>query len=638
MRNGDGNLPGGRKPGGPARSAEAAGPAGTATVPAPSDRYKWIALSNTTIGILMAAIDGSALIIALPAIFRGIHLNPLDPANFSYLLWVLMGYMLVVAVLVVTVGRLGDIFGRVRTYNLGFVIFTVASAFLAFEPWHGSVGALAFIIVRMVQGVGASFLFANSGAILTDAFPAEERGMAMGVNTIAGIVGSFVGLVLGGVLASIDWRLVFLINVPIGIFATLWAYWKLEDRGIRTPSRIDWAGNITFGAGLTAILVGITYGIRPYGHDTMGWTSPMVLTCIIGGVAVLAAFAVIETKVMDPMFRMSLFRIRAFTAGNIASLLAAIGRGGLMFILVIWLQGIWLPLHGYTYSVTPLWAGIYLLPFTFGFLIASPLAGALSDRFGARYFSTGGMLLAAVSFGLFLVIPVNFSYPIFALLALVNGVAMGLFAAPNMAAIMNSAPAADRGAASGMRTTFMNTGMPLSMGVFFSLMIVGLASSMPSTLYKGLTAHGVPTASATALAHLPPMGYLFASFLGYNPMAQLLGPHVLSRLSPASVSTLTGKRFFPSLISGPFHDGLVVVFVFALVMCLLAAAASWMRGEHSILESARYVGTAPGAGPRQPAIPSEGDQAEPSDDAPLVPEAEPVTDGAPPERAPIVSR
>ncbi len=571
------------------------GPGGSAQAPMHPDRYKWIALSNTTIGILMAAIDGSALIIALPAIFRGIHLNPLLPSNFSYLLWVLMGYLLVTAVLVVTVGRIGDIVGRVRTYNLGFLVFTLASAFLAFIPWQGSTAALAFIIARMIQGVGAAFLFANSGAILTDAFPADQRGMAMGVNSIAGIVGSFIGLVLGGVLASIDWRLVFLINVPIGIFATLWAYWKLEDRGIRTPARIDWAGNLTFAAGLTSILVGITYGIRPYGHSTMGWGSPLVIGLLGGGVAMLVAFVGIEAKVKDPMFRLSLFRIRAFTAGNVASLLAAIGRGGFMFILVIWLQGIWLPLHGYQFANTPLWAGIYMLPFTAGFLVASPLSGMLSDRYGARLFSTGGMLLAALSFGLFLLLPVDFSYPLFAMLALSNGAAMGLFASPNMASIMNAAPASERGAASGMRTTFMNTGMPLSMGIFFSLMIAGLASSMPHAVLQGLTASGVPAHVASRLAGLPPMGYLFAGFLGYNPMASLLGPQVLRKLTPAAAAHLVGKSYFPRMIAGPFHHGLVVVFTFALVMCLVAALASWMRGAHFVHAEAGYVGVAPAA-------------------------------------------
>ncbi|MCL4313561.1 MAG: MFS transporter [Actinobacteria bacterium] len=556
-----------------------------------SDSYKWIALSNTTIGVLMAAIDASALIVALPAIFRGIHLNPLLPGNFSYLLWVLMGYMLITAVLVVTVGRIGDIFGRVRTYNLGFLIFTIASAAIAFIPWHGSAAALAIIIGRLIQGVGASFLFANSGAILTDAFPVKQRGMAMGINSIAGIVGSFIGLLLGGVLASIDWRLVFLINVPIGLFATIWAYWKLKDQGIRTPARIDWAGNLTFAGGLTAILVGITYGIKPYGTSTMGWGSPFVIGCLIGGVLFLAAFVVIETKVAEPMFKLSLFKIRAFAAGNLASLLAAMGRGGFMFMLVIWLQGIWLPLHGYNYSVTPLWAGIYMLPFTFGFLVSSPLSGMLSDRFGARLFATGGMLLAAFSFGMFLMLPVNFNYTWFALLAILNGISMGLFVSPNMAAIMNASPAQHRGAASGMRTTFMNTGMPLSMGIFFSLMVAGLSSRMPGAIFRGLTTSGVPSKMAAGLAHLPPMGYLFAGFLGYNPIGSLLGPKVLKSLPPGSAAHLTSKQFFPTLISGPFHHGLIVVFIFALVMCLVAAAASFMRGKHFVHAEAHYTGS-----------------------------------------------
>ncbi|MCK4177785.1 MFS transporter [Aciditerrimonas ferrireducens] len=555
-----------------------------------SDRYKWLVLSNTTVGVLMAMIDGSALLIALPAIFRSLHMNPLDPANFSYLLWMLMGYLLVTAVLVVTIGRIGDIFGRVRTYNLGFAIFTAASAFIAFEPWTGSTGALAIIIIRLFQAVGGAFLFANSGAILTDAFPADQRGMAMGVNNIAGIIGSFIGLVLGGILASIDWRLVFLINVPIGVFATVWAYWKLEERGIRTPARIDWFGNLTFAGGLTAILVAITYGIRPYGHDTMGWTSPLVLGLLAGGVALLVAFVVIEHHVAEPMFRMSLFRIRAFAAGNIASLLAAIGRGGFMFILVIWLQGIWLPLHGYAYQNTPLWAGIYMLPFTFGFLVCGPISGKLSDRYGARWFATGGMLLVALDFGLFLLLPVNFSYPLFALLAFGNGAGMGLFAAPNMAAIMNAVPARERGAASGMRATFMNTGLPLSMGIFFSLMITGLASRMPKAIAHGLVRHGVAAPTAAGLAHLPPMGYLFAGFLGYNPMATLLGPKVLGALPKGDAAVLTGKHFFPSLIAGPFHHGLEVVFVFAIVMLVIAGAASWMRGEHFVHDEATWIG------------------------------------------------
>jgi len=328
--------------------------------------YKWIALSNTTLGILMATINGSIVIIALPDIFRGIRLNPLVPANTSYLLWMLLGFLVVMAVLVVSLGRVGDMFGRVKMYNLGFAVFSVGSILLSLTWMHGSAGALWMIAVRVVQGVGAAFLMANSSAILTDAFPPDERGLALGINMVAAIAGSFIGLVLGGVLGPIDWRLVFLVSVPFGLFGTVWAYLKLEERGMRTPAKIDWLGNLTFGAGLIAVLVGITYGILPYGHHTMGWTSPKVIAEIGGGIVLLILFGLIERRVPQPMFRLPLFRIRAFTAGSIAALLSALARGGLMFMLILWLQGIWLPEHGYSFSETPLWAGIYMLPLSVG--------------------------------------------------------------------------------------------------------------------------------------------------------------------------------------------------------------------------------------------------------------------------------
>jgi MFS family permease len=277
------------------------------------------------------------------------------------------------------------------------------------------------------------------------------------------------------------------------------------------------------------------------------------------------------------MFDLRLFRIRAFTAGNIASLLSSIGRGGLMFMLIIWLQGIWLPLHGYSFEDTPLWAGIYMLPLTGGFLIAGPASGFLSDRFGARPFATGGMIAAAATFGLLMLLPVNFGYPWFALLLLCNGMAMGLFASPNTAGVMSAVPANRRGVASGMRATFQNAGMTLSIGLFFSIMVAGLSTSLPASLSHGLTAAGLPAATAARVAALPPVSVLFAAFLGYNPMQTLLGP-ALHSLSPARQATITGHGFFPGLISGPFHHGLSVVFTFALIVCLIAAAASWLRG------------------------------------------------------------
>ncbi len=552
--------------------------------------YKWVALSNTTLGALMAAINATSLIIALPAIFRGIVLDPLDPANFSYLLWVLMGYLLVTAVLVVTLGRIGDMYGRVRIYNLGFVIFTLGSIALSATPSTGAAGALEIIAMRMLQAVGGAMLMANSAAILTDAFPATERGMALGINQIAFQAGSFVGLILGGVLAAIDWRWVFLLNVPIGIVGTIWAYLALREVGERHPARIDWAGNATFAAGLGLLLIGITYGISPYGTATMGWGNPFVIGAIVGGAALLVAFILIERRVAAPMFNLELFRIRAFSAGNLAGLLSAIGLGGLQFLLIMWLQGIWLPLHGYSFEQTPLWAGIYMLPLTVGFVVAGPVSGWLSDRHGARPFATGGMLLAALSFALLLVLPANFAYPAFALVIFLNGVAFGMFASPNTAAIMNSVPAGYRGAASGMRATFQNTGMPLSIGVFFTLMIGGLSANVPGAMYRGLTANHVPAGMATALSHLPAVGYLFAAFLGYNPLATLLGPRVLAALPTGDAARLVSTSFFPSLIAGPFHDGVAVVSIFSIVIFLVAASASWLRGGryvHDELEAAQ---------------------------------------------------
>jgi MFS family permease len=555
-------------------------PGQTNSGPGRGDRYKWVALSNTTLSVSMATIDASIVIIAMPAIFRGIHLNPLTPGNISYLLWMIMGYLLIQSVLVVTLGRLGDMFGRVRIYNLGFVVFTLASIALSFDPMTGSSGALWLIIWRVVQAFGGAMLMANSAAILTDAFPAHQRGMALGINQIAGISGQFVGLLLGGLLAAWDWRAVFWINVPIGLFGTVWAYRSLREIATTRKARVDWAGNVTFALGAGLLLAAITYGIQPYGGHPTGWTNPWVDAGLAGGAALLVAFGIIETKIPEPMFRMSLFRIRAFAAGNAASLMGAIARGGLQFMLVIWLAGIWLPLHGYDFLVTPLWAGIYMLPLTGGFLIAGPVSGALSDRFGPRPFATAGLLLGACAFTGLMLLPVNFSYWAFAPIIFCNGLGSGLFAAPNTSAIMSSVPPWHRGAASGMRSTFQNSGMSLSIGIFFSLMIAGLASTMPRTLTSGLRAQGVPAPVASHIAHLPPVSTLFSALLGYNPMRTLLGPSgVLARLPANNVAILTGRQFFPHLVSGPFHHGLIIVFSAAIALSVAGALISLLRGR-----------------------------------------------------------
>ncbi|HZT53108.1 MAG TPA: MFS transporter [Gaiellaceae bacterium] len=540
--------------------------------------YKWVALSNTTLGVLMVTINQSIILIALPDIFRGVGVDPLRPGNTSYLLWLILGFLVVTAVLVVSLGRLGDMFGRVRIYNLGFAVFTAFSILLSVTWLHGGAGALWLIGMRIGQGVGGAMLFANSAAILTDAFPPDQRGLALGINGIAGIAGSFLGLVLGGVLAPVSWRLVFLVSAPVGAFATVWAYRKLRELGQRRAARIDWWGNGTFAAGLIALMVGITYGIQPYGGHAMGWTSPFVDGCLAGGTALLVLFVWIERRVAEPMFRLELFRIRAFTAGNVATLLSSTGRGGLQFILIIWLQGIWLPEHGYAFAQTPLWAGIYMLPLIAGFLVAGPLSGYLSDHFGARPFATGGMLLAAASFGLLMLLPVDFSYTWFALVLLLNGIGMGLFSSPNRAGVMNALPPSQRGVGGGMNATFQNAASVLSIGLFFSLMIVGLASSLPGTLEHGLVAHGVPAAQAQRIAALPPVASLFAAFLGYDPVAKLLGPYTLHALPVAQARALTGRGFFPHLIAGPFQTALAYAFVFAIAACLVAAVASLLRG------------------------------------------------------------
>ena len=540
--------------------------------------YKWVALSNTTLGMLIATINSSILLIALPDIFRGIHVDPLRPGNTSYLLWLILGFLVVMAVLLVSLGRLGDIYGRVRMFNLGFAVFTVFSILLSITWMHGSAAALWLILMRVGQGVGGALIFANSTAILTDAFPREQRGLALGVNSIAAIAGSFLGLVLGGVLGPVSWRLVFLVSVPVGVIATVWSYHSLRELGVRRPARIDWWGNLTFALGLVGVMIGITYGIQPYGGHTMGWTKPFVLICMFGGFAILGLFVVVETRVNDPMFRLHLFRIRAFTMGNLSALCASLARGGLMFILIIWLQGIWLPEHGYSFERTPLWAGIYMIPLTVGFLISGPLSGRLADRFGARPFATAGVALSGTVFLLFNLLPMDFNYVWFAVLVLLVGLALGLFHAPNTASVMNSLPPDQRGAGAGMLNTFQNSAQVLSIGVFFTVITLGLAARLPGALDHGLVAQGVPAAQAHSIATLPPIGSLFAAFLGFNPIKQLLPSASAAHVSAAHYRFLTGRGFFPHLIAGPFGHGLHLAFFMAAGVCFLGAIFSALRG------------------------------------------------------------
>jgi MFS family permease len=550
-----------------------------------SGGYKWAALINVTMGVLMATIDSSIVLIALPDVFRGIKLDPLAPGNSFYLLWMILGFLVVVSVLVVSLGRLGDMYGRVKIYSLGFAVFTFFSLMLTITWMTGPDAAIWLIVMRIFQGVGGAMVLANASAILTDAFPPDQRGMALGFMSVAGVSGVFIGLVLGGLLAPINWRLIFLVSVPVGLFCTVWAYRKLRDVARPRTAHIDWAGNITFALGLIAILVGITYGIEPYGTHTMGWTNPTVIGELGVGIVFLIVFAVIEKHTDQPMFQLQLFRIRAFSAGTLATFLCFIAQGGLMFMLIVWLQGIWLPLHGYDFARTPLWAGIYMLPLTLGALMTAPLSGRLSDRYGSRLFATSGTLLMALVFLLLELLPIDFNYWMFAPLLLVMGFGLGLFASPNRAGVMNSLPAAHRGAGAGMNATFQNAAQVLSIGIFFSLLIIGLSSLLPASMYHGLIREGVPHRVAKQVAHLPPVSTVFAAFLGYNPMQHLLGASTLAHLPPGRVRVLEGHSFFPHLIYAPFRKGLHAALDLAIVACLVASVASWSRGR------GRYVHT-----------------------------------------------
>lgn len=545
-----------------------------------NSRYKWIALSNTSLGVFMAMLNGNIVLISLPAIFRGIQINPMDPSSMVYLLWLLMGYTVITATLLVSFGRISDIFGRARLYNLGFAIFTVSSVLLALTPGRGNTGAIELVLFRLLQGVGAGFLFSNSAAILTDAFPPYQRGMAMGLNQILGIGGSLIGLILGGYLADLHWRLIFLVSVPVGVLGTVWGYLKLKETGtLLQQKKIDWWGNGTFAIGLTILLLALTYGIMPYGHSNMGWGNPWVIAGTIIGVVVLILFMLIELRIEMPMFNLELFKIKAFGMGNLSLFLSSIARGGLQFMLIIWLQGIWLPLHGYNFDQTPLWAGIYMLPMMVGFFIMGPVSGYLSDRYGARRFATMGMLLSALSFVLLTLLPANFNYLPFVIILLVAGFGMGMFAAPNTTAIMNAVPPEHRGASSGMRATLQNTGSALSMTLYFSILIVGMAQQLPTTMYHGLVTAGVPGAIAQQISNLPPTGALFAAFLGYNPMAQLLPADVLQHLPQASQQLVLGKVFFPELIAPAVMSSLRIAFYISAFLSIIAAAASYIRVE-----------------------------------------------------------
>ena len=560
-------------------------PAGEPAAPAREPGYKWIALSNTTIAMFMAAVNGSIILISLPAIFNGININPLT--SFQYLLWILMGYGIVTATLLLSFGRLSDIYGRVRLYNVGFAIFTAGSILLFLTPGTGDAGAIELIVFRIIQAVGAAFIFSNSAAILTDAFPPDERGKALGLNQVAALSGQFVGLLIGGILAVFNWRYVFLISVPFGVVGTIWAFLKLKEPAYQKRfQKIDIWGNLSFIGGLTIFLVGITYALLPYGSASMGWGNPWVITALVTGVLLLVAFPIIETRVDNPMFCMDLFKIRNFAFGNAAGFISALARGGVMVVLIILLQGIWLPLHGYSFASAPFWAGVYMLPLTIGFVVMGPLSGIISDKYGARWISTLGMVLVGISFLILAILPYNFNYLPFAIALLIMGFGNGMFSSPNAAAIMNSVPPDQRGVTSGMMSTLVNSGFVLSMGMFFTIIVVGLTNAFPPALSSALAAANA-TQLAPALSAIPPTGALFAAFLGYNPVQMTiaaLSPALLATVAPATLAILTGVVWFPTTLSGAFMPSLALSFYIGAGISFVAALLCAMRGEKYVEE------------------------------------------------------
>lgn len=552
--------------------------------------YKWVALSNTTIGVLMASIDSTIVLISLPAIFRGIDIDPLT--SFQYLLWILFGYSVVTSTLLVTFGRISDMFGRVKLFNLGFAIFTVGSTLLYLTPNTGDLGAQELIVFRIIQGIGGAFLFANGAAIITDAFPQNERGRALGINMISVLAGSTIGLILGGVLAAFDWRYVFLVSVPVGVVGTVWSYWKLKETAqIRRNQKLDVWGNVTFGVGLTLVLLGVSYGLVPYGTSSTGWVDPWVVASTLGGLALLIAFPFIELRVPEPMFDLRLFRNRNFAVSNVSGLLASIGRGGVQIMLIILLQGIWLPLHGYTYSETPFWSGIYILPLLVGFVIMGPISGSLADKHGSRTLTVLGMAITAVAFGALSLLPFNFTYVPFAIIIFVMGVGSGLFASPNVLAIMNSVPPHARGVASGMRATLQNTGQTISIAIFFTIVISALGSGLPGAFTSALTAAGVSQLSSY-FVNIPATSALFAAFLGFNPVQSILStvsPSVAASIPATTLTYLTGTTFFPNAIAQPFMSALRLTFYVGIGISVVAMVISLLRDNGRPAETQTVV-------------------------------------------------
>jgi EmrB/QacA subfamily drug resistance transporter len=426
--------------------------------------YKWITLSNTTIGTLMASLDRNIILIALPTIASDLH------TSFFTLMWIVLVYWLVTAAVLLNFGRLSDMFGRVKLYNMGFALFTFGSGLCSISQTGEQL-----ILFRIIQALGAAFLFSNSAAIITDTFQENERAKALGLNQMSIVVGSVVGLVFGGFLtAYLGWRSIFWVNIPIGIFATIWSYAKLKELGTIRKEKIDWLGNATFATGLFLILLGVTFGAFKI------ISLSEISLFIIGGFSLLIFFVFIEKRVSRPMFDLSLFKIRIFTGGNIAIFLNALARGAFTLIMSFYLQG---P----SMKLSALNAGIYLIPVSVALATFAPLSGWLYDKYKykLRFFAPLGLLVSAIGFFILTTIGVTTSFYWLLTPLLLVGVGMGIFASPNRASIMTSVPTYRRGVSASISTTFVMTGNAFSIGLVFLIMTNVISLHAAEQLFSG---------------------------------------------------------------------------------------------------------------------------------------------------------
>ncbi|HET7391842.1 MAG TPA: MFS transporter [Nitrososphaeraceae archaeon] len=423
--------------------------------------YKWITLSNTTIGTLMASLDRNIVLIALPTIALDLH------TSFFTLIWIVLVYWLVTASVLLNFGRLSDMFGRVKLYNMGFALFTLGSGLCSISQTGEQL-----ILFRIIQALGAAFLFSNSTAIITDTFREHERAMALGLNQMSIVIGSVIGLVFGGFLTSyLGWRSIFWVNLPIGIFATIWSYAKLRELGTIRKEKIDWLGNATFAGGLFMILLGVTF-------TNFRINLFEISLSIIGGFFLLVLFIIIEKKVHRPMFDLSLFKIRLFTGGNIAIFLNALARGAFTLIMSFYLQGPSMRLNS-------LDAGIYLIPVSIALAAFAPLSGWLYDKYKLRIFTSVGLLVSAAGFFILTRIGVTTSFYEIIIPLVMIGAGMGIFASPNRASIMNSVPPPRRGVSAAISTTFVMVGNSFSIGLVFLIMTNVIPLHTAEQLFSG---------------------------------------------------------------------------------------------------------------------------------------------------------